>query len=246
MKCADLACFLILALPVVGSAAARRPLKPEQTQVIEKLLADRSCGCPCGQTLEECFGCSVAKSDLTLAVEGVRAGLDFESIRRRLDSPVTLTLWLDYVQPESRAACRIVAEFKERNQSHVKVVYRYLLLADSPLSRVAATAAECAREIDKFHIMHKMLYDCERITERAHVEGAARRGGIDPLLFGASIESDRYATQLDKDADAAVTQYEIPRGQSPAVFINDGLYDGPITVQDLEDTLIQVLFTESL
>ena len=123
------------------------------------------------------------------------------------DAPLTLVEFTDY-------QCPFCRRFHEQSYPQLKAEYidtgklRYVV-RDLPLdfhadARLAARAAHCAGEQDKYWEMHHALFTGRGGLKRPSLLDYAGRIGIDPGALASCLESDRYESDIDRDiADAS-------------------------------------------
>lgn len=222
------------------SPAAPR-LRESETRTVEESLRDRACSCPCGLTLQECFGCSVAKDDVSLASKGARSGETAEDIRRRLDAPIQLVVWMDFTDPDSLDLDRICHQVEKSRRGVVRVLHRHAPTGDEDLWRDAATAVELARELELFDAMHDALQSGDPASSRKQLLEICRKVGIPAKRVEDALATDRYASQLDKDLRSPLDDYDIPDGSLPALLINEEYYSGVYSRKSVDEAIDRCL-----
>lgn len=240
--------LIVTVITSLASLAQGRPspapeprLKDTESRTVEESLQGRSCSCPCGMTLQECFGCTVAKDDVTVAARGARSGQTAEDIQRRLDAPIQLVAWIDFTDPDSIELDRICHQVEKARGGAVRVLHRHAPTSDEGLWRDTATAVELAREVELFDAMHDALVRGEPVRNRKQLLEVSRKAGLPMSRLEEALRSDRYAAQLDKDLRSPGDDYEIPEGTLPALLINEEYYSGVYTRESVDEAIDRCL-----
>lgn len=215
------------------SPSPATPLTSEESRTVDQALHDRKCPCPCGLTLQECFGCTVAKDDLSWAVKGARSGLDPESIRRGLEAPVQLVVWIDVTHAASLELDAICHRIAEARPGVVRVLHRYLPANDKSLWRDASTVLELAREIGRFDEIHAAFH-AHPVKNLDQLSKFCEEQKLPIDRVQEAFDTDRYSAQLEKDVSSAKDDYEVPEGTVPVIVINEELYHGDHTQAAIE------------
>ena len=123
-----------------------------------------------------------------------------------LKAPVTIVEFTDYQCPFCRRFYQNA--FQDIKKDYIDTGKVRFVLRDLPLpfhadARPAAQAAHCAGEQDKFWEMHNALFDGSGL-KASHIEGYAKKIGLDVSSFQSCVKSDRYKKDMDTDvADAS-------------------------------------------
>ncbi len=150
------------------------------------------------------------------------------------DAPLTLIEFSDY-------QCPFCGRFTRTTLPTLKAQYidtgtlRYVF-RDYPIDRIhpfarkAAEAAECSRDQNKYWEMHDLLFQNQGALQVEKLKEYAVDLGLDPELFNNCLESEKYASEVQRDfqdgARAKITG-------TPAFFIGK---TGPD--ETIEGTLI--------
>ena len=84
-------------------------------------------------------------------------------------------------------------------------------------SRLAAEASLAAREQGKYWEMHDILIKRSPKLDRQSLIGYAKELGLDVAKFTASIESQKYKTEIDRDVKLAT---DMDLYNTPTFYIN--------------------------
>lgn len=93
---------------------------------------------------------------------GSAIGNDLKAQETSSENQVTLTEYSDYQCPACAAYHPVVEKLKEDFGDRLKVEYRHFPLNSHQFAFLAARAAEAAKNQDKFHEMHSMLFNNQR------------------------------------------------------------------------------------
>jgi peroxiredoxin/predicted DsbA family dithiol-disulfide isomerase len=154
-----------------------------------------------------------------------------DHILGRADAPVTLVEYGDYECPHCSSVHPIVKELLSRTGDSVRFVFR-----NFPLTQVhhyaqkAAEAAEVAADHDAFWPIHDLLFENQHSLDRESLMRYAVAAGLDAAQFASELASGQKADRVKEDFMSGV--HSGVNG-TPAFFINDHRYDGPVGLSDL-------------
>lgn len=151
------------------------------------------------------------------------------------DAAVTIVEFADFGCPYSRTASFVVRALAQKYSDQVFYQYRDFPLEDvHPGATLAAQAAECAREQDKFWEFHDKIYLNQTDLRRERFVQFAQELNLNPRSFSRCLDSGRYAAEVNSDyqdgLDAGV------RG-TPTFFINGNRIPGSIPADTLEELI---------
>jgi len=192
------------------------PLTAAQRTTLKAALTGRACPCPCGRTLQNCFGCSAAKADFTAGAALVRAGLAPDVARRRLDAPVPAWAWTDYTDPAGRALLRRLDRLERRYGGAFRARRRYFP-ADPPALdawRESINAVEVARAAGRWRGAHAFLIAKDGPATAERIARLPDLLGLRPAEFEAAIAQSRFERQIRTDLTAAPQQYGVSASPS--------------------------------
>ena len=163
----------------------------------------------------------------------------------KLDSPVTLTEYVDFQCEACRAFYPTVKEVKEKYKDKVKFEIKNFPIASSHANALAAAAtAQAAAKQDKFFEMHDVLF--ERQTEwgssqnRNEVfESYAEEIGLDIEQFKRDVASDETKAVIDADLEEVK---KLGGNGTPTFALNGKKIDNPAnTVESFSALLDEAL-----
>jgi protein-disulfide isomerase len=96
-------------------------------------------------------------------------------------------------------------------------VYRDFPLSQHPNARVAAEAAQCAHEQDKFWPFHDLLFDNQHALDRAALAKYAGEVALDVKSFEKCMDSERPKLAV-KSSEELGRRYGVDG--TPALFLN--------------------------
>jgi len=117
----------------------------------------------------------------------------------KLDSPVTLTEFVDFQCEACLAYYPHVKEIKEKYKDKVRFEIRYFpITSGHKFAMIAAIAAEAAARQDKFFAMHDKLFEGQKTWEQS----ADPQKYFDQYAKEIGLDMDKYKKDL-KDEDVA-------------------------------------------
>ncbi len=125
----------------------------------------------------------------------------------KLDSPVTLTEFVDFQCEACYAFYPTVKEVKEKYKDRVKFQVRYFPISNShQFARVAAANAEAAAQQGKFWEMHNKIFEGQKIWEQAqnpqqYFDQYAKDIGLDLEKLKNDIKDPKTTATINADLD---------------------------------------------
>lgn len=173
-------------------------------------------------------------------VETVAAWREIAAEGRRVgpaDAAVTVVEFADYQCTYCAQLQDPLERLQARHPGTVALVYRHF-----PIQSIhehafsAAAAAECAGDQGRFEAAHRVLYQGQRQLGTTGWDVFAREAGVPDLdAFRACMTSRPVLDRIDRDVAAGET---LNLRGTPALLVNDKLYYGRATDEDL-DALVQ-------
>ena len=160
---------------------------------------------------------------------------DAASAVRKVDAPaaspsfgpqfakVTIVEWSDFQCPYCGRAAPTVEKLRETYGKDVRFVFRNLPLPMHANARNAAQAAMAAHAQGKFWDMHDQLFANQNALDRASLDKAAQKIGLDMARFEKDFDSPQVKTQIE--ADMAAANAAGVRG-TPTLFVNGRPFSG--------------------
>jgi protein-disulfide isomerase len=138
-------------------------------------------------------------------------------------APVTIVEYSDFECPYCVRAQPAVTQILETYGDRVRLVFRDFPLRMHDNAHLAAQAARCAGEQERFWDYHDVLFENYRALRPADLQRYAAELDLDLAPFADCLDSGRYAEAVDADA-ASGAQFGV--SGTPAFFINGRLLSG--------------------
>jgi predicted DsbA family dithiol-disulfide isomerase len=138
-------------------------------------------------------------------------------VRGRPDAPITIVEFSDFECPFCVRARPAINQVREVYGDDVRFAFRHFPLSFHEQAPKAGEAIACAGDQDKFWEMHDRLWESPGQLQPADLKEHAVALGLDPEAFGQCLDSDRYASVVEKDAQAGA---QLGVSGTPAFFIN--------------------------
>jgi protein-disulfide isomerase len=124
----------------------------------------------------------------------------------------------------------------EKYGDNIRIVYRDYPLPFHPQAQIAAEAAECANEQDKYWEMHDVIYANQETLSDDVYSGFAEQLGLDIQKFDECLSNNKYADEIaadQKDGEA----YGV--SGTPTFFINGWILVGAQPTSEFEKLIDQ-------
>jgi len=154
---------------------------------------------------------------------------------------VEIVEFAEFGCPYSRESSLVVRALAEKYPEDVFFVYRDFPITEiHPVAQVAAEAAECARDQEKFWEYHDKLYQNQSGLTEADLTIFADELNMDTTLFDFCLASGKYTDEVIEDyADG----FEAGVRGTPTFFINGNRIPGAIPAEILEAIIESVIHT---
>lgn len=141
----------------------------------------------------------------------------------------------DFQCPYCAQAHTIMRELLNKYPNNFYYIYRDFPLEDiHPQARLAAEAAACAHEQQKFWPYHDLLFNDQSKLELGNLLNYATQVGIDSQNFTDCLKSGKYQSEVKKDqADGLAANVTA----TPTFFVNGEKIEGVISLEDWEKIL---------
>ena len=147
------------------------------------------------------------------------------------DAAVTLVEYGDYECPYCARAYPIISELRQQLADELRLVYRHFPQNSvHPHASVAAQAAEAAAAQGKFWEMHDLLFQHQDDLASADLLQYALKLGLEVYRFESDLSSERFAGKVNTDFQSG-RQSGVTG--TPALFINEVRYGGPVALEPL-------------
>lgn len=140
------------------------------------------------------------------------------------DAPITLVEYGDYECPYCGMAYPIMKHVQARLGNRLRFVFRNFPLSEAhPHATAAAELAEAAALQGKFWEMHDVLYEHQAALGPTHLQGYARKLGLDFEALGSALESGAPHQRVKSDFMSGVRSGV---NGTPTFFVNGRRFDG--------------------
>jgi len=132
----------------------------------------------------------------------VTVSIDDDPVMGDRDAPVTIIEFSDYQCPFCGRFYRNTLPLIRDNYikaGKVKFVYRDFPLPFHSYAEIAAEAANCAGEQDKYWEMHDRLFENQRNLSRENIKNLARSLTLDMDAFNECFDNNKYSKEIKKD-----------------------------------------------
>lgn len=148
------------------------------------------------------------------------------------NAPIEVTEYADYQCPACQQYATVQLPSIEANLIRTgKVRWRYRdfpLDAPHPYARIAAHAAACANDQNKYWEMNKLIYSWEPAWPESRdpmsiFKGYATASGMDAAAFESCMTSGKYAGRIQASLNEGIS---VGVGSTPTFLVNGRLYEG--------------------
>jgi protein-disulfide isomerase len=149
---------------------------------------------------------------------------DDDPIIGSADAELTIIEFGCYACPWTKKAEPIVQEVIEHYKGRVNFQFKTFKIPQHNLSYESALAAECAKEQDRYHEYHKLLFQYQEKQSRGMFLGLADRLELDKDQFKECFLTEKYKKEIDSDSLMGL-HAGVPG--TPTFFINEQKIVGP-------------------
>jgi len=133
-------------------------------------------------------------------------------------------------------------QIKQAYEGDIRFVLRDFVVHGQPAMKMAE-AADCANDQGKYWEYHDKLWETYQANAQqaqtgvdalvTALEGYASDLGLDTAKFNDCLDSDKYASEVQKDSQDAQS-YGV--GGTPSFFVNGQLVVGALPFEDYQDS----------
>ena len=147
-------------------------------------------------------------------------------------APLRLVEFADFECPFCSVAAGELKEIREKYPELISIRFRHMIVPGHTSARPAALAAECAAEQGAFEPFYYSVFEnYAKLSTRKLRELAKKAGVRDMAEFDRCVESERYRTRLDEDAEAARL---VGVAGTPTWVLGDSVFGGMPALAQLE------------
>jgi protein-disulfide isomerase len=156
-----------------------------------------------------------------------------------VDAPVTIIEFSDYQCPYCQVWYKqVYQQLLASYPGKILFVYRDLPLPMHPEALPAAEAANCAGEQNAYWKYHDALFDQQYGLNRAAYDHYATDLGLDLQAFDACLDSHRYQSEVQADANDAS---RVGISGTPSFVINGRILVGALPFSDFKTVIDEEL-----
>ncbi|WP_340103408.1 DsbA family protein [Rhodohalobacter sp. 8-1] len=134
---------------------------------------------------------------------------------------VEILKYSDFSCPACESFVPMEEQLKREFGDMVRITYKHFPLSGFQYSRLAAHAAEAAREQGKFDEMHDLIFENQaewsRGNAREHFESYAEQLNLDMEQFRQDVESEEIAQRVENDRQEGMRRSV---RSTPTFFVN--------------------------
>lgn len=154
----------------------------------------------------------------------------------RTAQKVEILKYSDYQCPACRQGYELLKPLVQEFGDNVEIKYRHFPLSGFQFSRLAAHAAEAARNQGKFNEMHVRIFENQEQWSRGNAEQYftqyAEEIGLDMEQYREDIESEEIAEKVERDRQEGIRRSV---NATPTYFMNgQKIQQNPQTYEQLK------------
>ena len=155
------------------------------------------------------------------------------------NAPVTIIEFSDYQCPYCQVWYQqVYQQLLAAYPNKIRFVYRDLPLSSHPEALPSAEAADCAGEQGAYWKYHDALFGQQYGLNRAAYEHYAADLGLDSKAFAACLDSRRYESEVQADANDAAS---VGISSTPSFVINGRILIGALPFSDFKAVIDEEL-----
>jgi protein-disulfide isomerase len=162
--------------------------------------------------------------------------IDGDEVLGPKDAPVTVVEFSDYLCPACRQAHDTVKKIREMYHGQIKWVFKDYPLEKHEGAELAAEAARCAGEQNKFWEYQEVLYESKEKVTPERLQTYAEQLGLGGGQFKQCLDSRKFKGKVEKDIEAA-KKAGIDR--TPTFLINGRLQVGGPSLENFKQLIDQ-------
>lgn len=148
------------------------------------------------------------------------------------NAPIVMVLFSDFECDFCRKQEEVLKEIKNKYNDQLRIIWKDYPEPDyNSISFMAAHAARCAQEQDKFWEYHDFLFESNKNLNEDLFYAGAKELGMDLDLFENCLKDDEIKNKINDNIIEA-NALDIPG--VPFLFINDQEIIGEVTSEELE------------
>ena len=234
-----------MGLLLIGKTEKLQVRTVEETFALFNEVATlRVCYCDKKNELLHCPNCTSAKNDMSYLLRLISIGYSKEKIIRLMDSPLVVTAWLDFADPESIRVYKVINKITKEMTPFVRIQIRHFPSS----SEITMTWKEQANIFEVLRILGLEEEFLTILSLKNEFEGS-----LDALFMlhpaakkqvEESINENHFNEQILKDLRDGPFQYGVRA--APALLINLELELGALEEDVIKKHLCELLLKNSL
>ncbi|MDO8526351.1 MAG: thioredoxin domain-containing protein [Deltaproteobacteria bacterium] len=156
-------------------------------------------------------------------VQKVVVSVDDDSVIGPENAKVTIVEFSDYQCPFCGRARATITKVLETYKDKVRYVFRDFPLSFHQDAFAAHVASDCAKEQGKYWEYNKLLFESQTALKPDKLKAYAKGLGLDTKQFDECLDSNKYASEVQKDMDDAA---KVGVTGTPSFFINGIMISG--------------------
>jgi protein-disulfide isomerase len=144
----------------------------------------------------------------------------------------TIVVYSDFQCPYSKRAAGFLTKLVNDYPEKVKIVWKdFPNTSLHPLATLAAVAAHCAQEQNKFWQYHDYLFENQKQVSIQFLINMAEEIKLNKNEFLKCLQTERTKPKVESNLNEALS---LNLDGTPTIFIDGTKYNGRITYEDLE------------
>ncbi len=151
------------------------------------------------------------------------------------DAANTIVVYSDFQCPYSKQAAGIFGQLVADYPQKVKIIWKdFPNTQNHPLAFLAAQAARCAKEQNKFWEYHNLIFQNQEQLSPSLFIQIADELNLNKAEFADCLQNEKTKTKVQSNLNEALA---LKLDGTPALFINGTLYNGKISYESLEEMI---------
>jgi protein-disulfide isomerase len=153
------------------------------------------------------------------------------------DAPVTIQVFIDFQCPYCKKAISTLKDLLAKKEGNIRIVARDFPLPSHPDAAMAARAAACADDQDRYWEYHDLLFDNQQELDVTSLRGYAAALGLDTTRFDRCLEDGSGKAEVEKDVSTAALS---GINSAPGIIINGFYLSGSPSLDYLEEVIADI------
>jgi protein-disulfide isomerase len=150
------------------------------------------------------------------------------------DAPLTMLTYVDFQCPFCKTVNATMKDLLAKRKEGIRVVARHFPLASHPDAAMAAQAAVCADDQERYWEYHDLLFDNQQELDAASLRRYAAQLGLDTVQFDRCLKTGGGRETVDQDLTEAA---QAGISSTPGIVINGYWIAGSPSLTYLEEVI---------